>query len=49
MRVAAGRLFVDVTQTLATPAGRAAVVDGLGKSDPRIKTHSLPCLNAVIL
>jgi pyruvate,water dikinase len=30
---AAGRLFVDVSQDLASPAGRARVLEGLGKSD----------------
>ncbi len=37
MRTAAGRLFVDVTQMLASPASRATVLDALYKSDPRIK------------
>ncbi|MEV0074880.1 rifamycin-inactivating phosphotransferase [Nocardia neocaledoniensis] len=36
MRDAGGRLFVDVTAALSAPATRAAVVDGLGKSDPLI-------------
>ncbi|NRD61895.1 phosphoenolpyruvate synthase [Corallococcus exiguus] len=34
---AGGRLFVDVTQLLASPAGRAVLVEGLGKSDPLIR------------
>jgi rifampicin phosphotransferase len=34
---AGGRLFVDVTDMLASPAGRAALVDGLGRSDPLIR------------
>jgi rifampicin phosphotransferase len=34
MYEAAGRLFVDVTGHLASPAGRAGVVAALGKSDP---------------
>jgi pyruvate,water dikinase len=34
MHEAGGRLFVDVTQALASPASRAGLVDGLGKSDP---------------
>jgi len=33
---AGGRLFVDVSPELASPAKRAAIVDGLGKSDPLI-------------
>ncbi|MBD1367468.1 phosphoenolpyruvate synthase [Mucilaginibacter sp. ZT4R22] len=37
MRKAGGRLFVDVTQYLASPASRKWVVDALGKSDPLIK------------
>jgi rifampicin phosphotransferase len=34
MAEAGGRLFVDVTQRLASPASRAGVLDVLGKSDP---------------
>lgn len=37
MYKAGGRLFVDVTDELASPAGRKIVVDALGKSDPLIK------------
>jgi phosphoenolpyruvate synthase/pyruvate phosphate dikinase len=38
MRIAAGRLFVDVTQMLASPVGRETLVNvTLGKSDPLIK------------
>ncbi len=38
MRVAAGRLFVDITQLLSSPAGRKTVIETtLGKSDPLIK------------
>jgi phosphoenolpyruvate synthase/pyruvate phosphate dikinase len=37
MRKAGGRLFVDVTHYLASPASRKWVVDALGKSDPLIK------------
>jgi pyruvate,water dikinase len=37
MRKAGGRLFVDVTQMLATPTSRKKVIDTLGKSDPLIK------------
>ncbi|THU38147.1 phosphoenolpyruvate synthase [Niastella caeni] len=37
MRTAGGRLFVDVTQMLASPANRENVVNRLGKFDPLIK------------
>jgi len=37
MYEAGGRLFVDVTQALASPASRAGLVEGLGKSDPLIR------------
>ncbi|GAB3920130.1 phosphoenolpyruvate synthase [Larkinella terrae] len=37
MYQAAGRLFVDVVQDLATPAGRDLLINVLGKSDPLIK------------
>ncbi len=37
MNTAGGRLFVDVSQQLASPASRKIVVDVLGKSDPLIK------------
>jgi phosphoenolpyruvate synthase/pyruvate phosphate dikinase len=36
MAEAGGRLFVDVTQMLAAPASRAALVTGMGRSDPLI-------------
>jgi rifampicin phosphotransferase len=36
MAEAGGRLFVDVTQMLASPTSRAALVTGLGRSDPLI-------------
>src|SRR3954463_2570437 len=36
MHTAGGRLFVDVTQDLASPTTRARIVEGLGKSDPLI-------------
>jgi rifampicin phosphotransferase len=36
MAEAGGRLFVDVTQMLSSPASRAALVTGLGRSDPLI-------------
>nr|WP_296069510.1 rifamycin-inactivating phosphotransferase [uncultured Actinoplanes sp.] len=34
MAQAGGRMFVDVTQRLASPAGRAALLELVGKSDP---------------
>ncbi|XXF79709.1 phosphoenolpyruvate synthase [Myxococcaceae bacterium GXIMD 01537] len=37
MYEAGGRLFVDVTQGLASPAGRAVLLEVLGKSDPLIR------------
>ncbi|MBW4619611.1 MAG: phosphoenolpyruvate synthase [Cyanosarcina radialis HA8281-LM2] len=37
MRQAGGRLFVDVTDMLASPAGRETILNVLGKSDPLIK------------
>jgi len=37
MRQAGCRLFVDITNMLAAPASRAAVINGLGQSDPLIK------------
>ncbi len=36
MYVAGGRLFVDVTRQLASPAGRAGLLEALGRSDPLI-------------
>src|SRR5215207_5558378 len=36
MNEAGGRLFVDVTQLLASPASRAGLLGALGKSDPLI-------------
>ena len=36
MHEAGGRLFVDVTARLGSPASRAGVLDALGKSDPLI-------------
>ena len=36
MHEAGGRLFVDITQRLASPASRAGLVELLGKSDPLI-------------
>lgn len=37
MRTAGGRLFADVTQMLASPASRNAILDMLGKFDPLVK------------
>ncbi|MBC1457111.1 phosphoenolpyruvate synthase [Listeria newyorkensis] len=37
MRVAGGRLFVDITGMLATSAGRDNLVNNLGQSDPLMK------------
>jgi pyruvate,water dikinase len=37
MHVAGGRLFVDVTRGLASPASRAALLGVLGKGDPLIR------------
>ncbi|MFJ3520314.1 rifamycin-inactivating phosphotransferase [Streptomyces sp. NPDC090131] len=37
MQEAGGRLFVDVTRRLASPASRAGLLDALGKADPLIR------------
>ncbi|NUW40782.1 rifamycin-inactivating phosphotransferase [Nonomuraea rhodomycinica] len=37
MAEAGGRLFVDVTEGLASPAGRDALLETLGRSDPLIR------------
>src|SRR5207248_3342099 len=37
MAEAGGRLFVDVTQLLASPASRAGLLEALGRSDPLIR------------
>jgi rifampicin phosphotransferase len=37
MAKAGGRLFVDITQDLASPAKRDIIVNVLGKLDPLIK------------
>src|SRR5256885_9895713 len=37
MYVAGGRLFVDVTQGLASPASRAGLLEVLGKGDPLVR------------
>src|SRR5437773_6097998 len=37
MRKAGGRLFVDVTPILASPASRESILDVMGKGDPLIK------------
>src|SRR5213079_1749394 len=36
MAEAGGRLYVDVTQRLASPASRAGLLEALGRSDPLI-------------
>ncbi|TDV56323.1 rifamycin-inactivating phosphotransferase [Actinophytocola oryzae] len=37
MAEAGGRLFVDVTRTLSSPAGRSGLLEALGRSDPLIR------------
>ncbi|MEU0729120.1 rifamycin-inactivating phosphotransferase [Streptomyces sp. NPDC006140] len=37
MHEAGGRLFVDVTRRLATPAGRAGLLDLVGRGDPLVR------------
>ncbi|MFF5217371.1 rifamycin-inactivating phosphotransferase [Micromonospora sp. NPDC000442] len=37
MQAAGGRLFVDVTQRLASPATRAALLEIMGKGDPLVR------------
>ncbi|WP_424883124.1 rifamycin-inactivating phosphotransferase [Streptomyces sp. SLBN-8D4] len=37
MQEAGGRLFVDVTQRLASPASRAALLDLMGRGDPLVR------------
>jgi rifampicin phosphotransferase len=37
MYEAGGRLFVDVTESLASPASRAGLLEALGRSDPLIR------------
>ena len=37
MVAAGGRLFVDITKQLASPAGRDVLLNVLGRSDPLIK------------
>ncbi|MFG2089502.1 rifamycin-inactivating phosphotransferase [Spirillospora sp. NPDC048824] len=37
MAEAGGRLFVDVARALASPVGRAGIMEGAGRSDPLIK------------
>ncbi|GHH42554.1 rifamycin-inactivating phosphotransferase [Streptomyces candidus] len=37
MQEAGGRLFVDVAARLASPAGRAGLLDAMGKADPLIR------------
>jgi pyruvate,water dikinase len=38
MYEAGGRLFVDVTQRLASPAGRASLLEVMGRGDPLIRS-----------
>ena len=37
MRTAGGRLFVDVTAGMSSPASRAALLEAMGRSDPLIR------------
>ncbi|MFB6567913.1 rifamycin-inactivating phosphotransferase [Streptomyces noursei] len=37
MHAAGGRLFVDATRRLSSPAGRAALLDVMGKGDPLVR------------
>ncbi|MBC2283800.1 phosphoenolpyruvate synthase [Listeria booriae] len=37
MRIAGGRLFVDITPNLAAPASRKILINGIGQSDPLMK------------
>src|SRR6185436_13447711 len=37
MAEAGGRLFVDVTQSLASPASRAGLLEVMGRGDPLIR------------
>jgi pyruvate,water dikinase len=37
MRIAGGRLFVDVTPMLASPASRESILDVMGRGDPLIR------------
>ncbi|MEU6320220.1 rifamycin-inactivating phosphotransferase [Streptomyces sp. NPDC047009] len=37
MHEAGGRLFVDVTRRLASPAGRAGLLDAMGRGDPLVR------------
>ena len=41
MYQAGGRLFVDITKELASPAGRTMLIDVLGKSEPLIRSALL--------
>ncbi|MBD2337365.1 phosphoenolpyruvate synthase [Calothrix sp. FACHB-156] len=45
MHKAGGRLFVDITQDLASPVRRTIVVDVLGKSDPLIRDALMTILD----
>ncbi|MBC2240648.1 phosphoenolpyruvate synthase [Listeria booriae] len=37
MRIAGGRLFVDITPNLVAPASREILINGIGQSDPLMK------------
>lgn len=49
MRIAGGRLFVDVTPHLASPVSGKMVIDALGKSDPLIKDALMTLVKRGIL
>src|SRR5206468_2470372 len=46
MAEAGGRLFVDVTQRLASPASRAGLLEALGRSDPQSPQVSMSAMGA---
>ncbi|UHP10557.1 phosphoenolpyruvate synthase [Listeria marthii] len=45
MYTAGGRLFVDITQSMSSPANRDMMVNSLGQSDPLIKDALLTVIN----
>ncbi|MBF2477781.1 phosphoenolpyruvate synthase [Listeria marthii] len=45
MYTAGGRLFVDITQSMSSPATRDMMVNSLGQSDPLIKDALLTVIN----
>ena len=49
MRKAGGRLFVDVTHMLASPAGREILLNAMGKHDPLIKDALMTIIEREIL